>query len=77
MEDKKIKEFIKIYLDTIQHSKNIKKWIEASSRKKGDLNKSMERLENKYSKLLVASKNSGSNFVIISFLNIIHWGYRK
>ena len=61
MEDKKIKEFIKIYLDTIQHSKNIKKWIEASSRKKGDLNKSMERLENKYSKLLVLKEQLESN----------------
>lgn len=56
MEDKKIKEFNKIYLDTIQHSKNIKKWIDASSRKKGDLNKSMKRLESKYNKLF-ALKN--------------------
>ena len=56
MEDKKIKEFNKIYLDTIQHSKNIKKWIDSSSRKKGDLNKSMQRLENKYNKLFVLKK---------------------
>ena len=43
-----IKKFNKVYLDTIQHSKNIKIWIDSSKRKKGDLNHSIKHLENKY-----------------------------
>ena len=50
------KKFNKIYLDIFQHSKNTKNWIKHSSRKKGDLNKSIKNLEKKYKELVYIKK---------------------
>ena len=53
------KKFNKLYLDTFQHSKNIKKWINPANnkpRKQRDLNKSMKNLEKKYKELVLIKK---------------------
>ena len=50
------KKFNKIYLDIFQHSKNTKNWIKHSSRKKGNLNKSIKNLEKKYKELVYIKK---------------------
>lgn len=48
---KKEKRFKKLYVDTFKHEQDIRKWIESGTRKKGDIRRSLERLENKYQEL--------------------------
>ncbi len=45
------KQYYKVYIDTIKHYVDIKKWIEKGSRKQGDIRRSLGRLTSKYDKL--------------------------
>ena len=45
---KKEKRFKKLYIDTVKHEQDIRKWIASGKRKKGDIRRSIEGLENKY-----------------------------
>ena len=48
---KRIERFRKLYIDTAKHEQDITKWINAGTRKKGDIRRSLEGLENKYQEL--------------------------
>ncbi len=48
---KKIKNFKKLYTDTIKHEHDIRKWIDSGKRKKGDIRRSLEGLDTKYQEL--------------------------
>ena len=50
--EKKKKRFKRLYVDTFKHEQDVRKWIESGTRKKGDIRRSLKRLENKYQELL-------------------------
>lgn len=45
------KQYYKIYIDTLKHYQDIKKWLDKGSRKQGDIRRSLQRLSNKYDRL--------------------------
>lgn len=51
--EKKIKKFKQLYINTVKHEQDIRKWIETGTRKKVDIRRSLEGLENKYKELSV------------------------
>lgn len=61
MEEKKViklkEQFKKTYLDTVKHENDIEKWIQSGKRKKGDIRRSIQRLETKYQKLCELVEN--------------------
>ena len=47
---RKIK-FNQLYINTIKHEEDIRRWIESGKRKKGDIRRSLEGLDNKFQEL--------------------------
>ena len=76
--DKLLKNYDKIYLDVLKHSHDIEKWINSGNRKKGDLKRSLIRLENKYDQLCETEKNLKKEYLMESdILNNIPAGRKK
>lgn len=50
------KRYNKIYLDILKHQSDIEKWIREGKRKKGDIRRSLKRLDNKYNELEITHK---------------------
>lgn len=56
-------QFKKVYLDTLKHEEDIERWIKAGKRKKGDIRRSIQRLETKYQTLCDLKRKLGKNRV--------------
>ncbi len=57
------KKYNKTYMDILKHQKDLERWIKAGNRKKGDIRRSLLRLDAKYEQLCLIEKKLKSHWV--------------